>query len=153
MDIEISERLKEILAIKNWSVAEMARRCDVSRGAMEKYISGISKPGLDAFYSICVGTEVTPNWLLFGAKDHNFIDKDKLQSLLTQCAYRALDSALDKIKASESPPETLEQIKLSAIQFVWPFAKRYTHEFNKYGILRPANTTFDDSPFDRSEGD
>lgn len=51
------ERLAAIRDSRGWSIAELARRADVSKGSMESYFRG-HKPGFTALISISRATGV-----------------------------------------------------------------------------------------------
>lgn len=64
-EVDISERLREILNAKRLTVAELASRVGVSKSAMEKYLAGPSSPRAGTIIAICNEFGVTADWLLF----------------------------------------------------------------------------------------
>ncbi len=70
-DIDISERLRFLMARHRITVSEMAANAGVSKSAMEKYLAGPSSPRATAIASLCVALEVNAHWLLFGEPDND----------------------------------------------------------------------------------
>lgn len=64
-EVDISDRLREILNAKRLTVAELAARVGVSKSAMEKYLAGPSSPRAGTIIAICNEFGVTADWLLF----------------------------------------------------------------------------------------
>lgn len=60
----ISDRLKEALALRNITQAELSRKSGVDKSAICKYMKGDIKPKSESLVAIANALGVTPVWLL-----------------------------------------------------------------------------------------
>lgn len=84
-DKGLAERLRLILNERGWTQAEMAKNCDISKRALESYLSGTS-PGADGIRKIARGANVSADFLLFG--EVNLIHEDQIVRVVNAAAYR-----------------------------------------------------------------
>ena len=52
-DVDISERLRELMLQRKLTVAELANKVGVSKSAIEKYLAGPSSPRAATIVAIC----------------------------------------------------------------------------------------------------
>lgn len=67
--LDLSERLRAVMARYKLSVAELAEHAGVSKSAMEKYLAGPSSPRATAIASLCRSLQLNAEWLIFGHAD------------------------------------------------------------------------------------
>ena len=60
----ISERLREILSIRNMKQAEIVEKTGITRGAVSSYLSGRYLPKQDSIYKMAKVLNVNPAWLM-----------------------------------------------------------------------------------------
>lgn len=61
---KIKNRLREALAMRDMTGAELARRCQINKGTMSRYIRGEIIPKQSTIYKISQALGVSPAWLL-----------------------------------------------------------------------------------------
>ena len=59
-----SERLREIMSIRNMKQVEIIERTGISKGALSSYISGHYVPKQDNIYKLAEALNVNPAWLM-----------------------------------------------------------------------------------------
>ena len=70
-----SERLETLLKKRNMSQTELAKRIDVQRANIGKYLKGETIPKLDTFFTICEVLEVMPKYFYSEKKQfENYFD-------------------------------------------------------------------------------
>ncbi len=61
---QVSDRLKEALALRGITGAELGRRCGINKGTISRYVRGEVIPKQNTIYSISQALAVSPAWLL-----------------------------------------------------------------------------------------
>lgn len=67
--LDLSVILRQVMAARNLSVADMAERAGVSKSAMEKYLAGPSSPRATAIASLSRSLGISADRLMFGELD------------------------------------------------------------------------------------
>jgi transcriptional regulator with XRE-family HTH domain len=62
--VELKDRLKEALSIKQMRAADLVEKADVPKSAISFYLAGKSKPKADRLYKIAQALNVSEAWLL-----------------------------------------------------------------------------------------
>jgi len=61
---QVSDRLKEALALRDITGAELGRRCGINKGTISRYVRGEVIPKQNTIYQISQALGVSPAWLL-----------------------------------------------------------------------------------------
>ena len=61
---KIKNRLREALATRDMTGAELARRCNINKGTMSRYLRGDIIPKQSTIFRISQALGVSPAWLL-----------------------------------------------------------------------------------------
>jgi len=64
--MNISDRLRQTLDKKEWSIKKLSDVCDIPYRTTQDYLHGKTSPGAEALRKLCRGLEVSADWLLFG---------------------------------------------------------------------------------------
>lgn len=107
--LDVSDRLRLLMATHKLTVSELAERAGVSKSAMEKYLAGPSSPRATALASICLSMGVSADWLLLGHDD----DLYRVQSM----ALSVIISMLDDLKREGALNEQFEALPFGSKQW------------------------------------
>ncbi len=68
MELDISNRLRQLRDSRGWTVSEMSYRTGIPKRTLDKYMAreGASMPGLEALALLSKGLGVSLDWLVFG---------------------------------------------------------------------------------------
>lgn len=66
---EFKDRLREALEKRGMSNAELARRAEMDKGAITRYLKGENQPGSNAIAKMAEALNVRPGWLIGGEGD------------------------------------------------------------------------------------
>lgn len=86
-DLDISVRLRMLMASEKLTVAELAAMAGVSKSAMEKYLSGPSSPRATALASLAANLGLSLEWLLFGYSEN---DRVRIRNLSMSAMFQLL---------------------------------------------------------------
>lgn len=137
----VPQRLRQIMSERDWTIAQMAETCDVSRSAMEKYLKGVQSPGMEAILSICDGCGVSPNWLLLGLKDPiqhvEMVSREEIAPIdVAEIAGSQSALILSDIANHLECSKSLEEVRAFAklLRERWPhtFAFKISLEYSEY---------------------
>lgn len=109
---DVQARIVELRVRNGWSVAEMARECDISRGALEKYIRGTARPAFESIWKICKRTGCTPNWLVFGVDMDKTAIHDALVAACTHSGHTVVQRVLSLIDEGNTAAQIAEKLRL-----------------------------------------
>jgi transcriptional regulator with XRE-family HTH domain len=91
-EIDLSIILRQIMAARRLSVAEVADAAGVSKSAMEKYLSGPSSPRLVALASLSRALDLSMDRIVFGEIDPN-------EELVFTIAFREMRMLISDLKS------------------------------------------------------
>lgn len=113
-----SERLKQIMSIRNMKQVDLIERTGINKGALSSYISGRYLPKQDNIYKLAVALDVNPAWLMgldvpmevpefepleLSEEIKEAIEKFKAYSIAPPEIKAAIDSLLEASKALRIP--------------------------------------------------
>lgn len=104
--LDLSGRLRMLMASQKLTVAEMSQRAGVSKSAMEKYLAGPSSPRATAIASLCASLKVSADWLLFGVDD----DLWRVQN----SSLAVIFALLEDLKRSGPLSDTFQALELGS---------------------------------------
>lgn len=104
--LDLSDRLRLLMASHKLTVGEMAEKAGVSKSAMEKYLAGPSSPRAASVASICAALNVDADWLLLGRESDLF----NLQSI----AFGEMLRLLEDLKRDKELSETYQRLELGS---------------------------------------
>ena len=84
-----SERLREIMSIRNVKQADIIEKTGINKGALSSYISGRYVPKQDNIYRLAKALDVNPAWLM-GLDVPMEVVKDTPQSYVIRELYKNL---------------------------------------------------------------
>lgn len=90
-ELDLSGRLRLLLASEKLTVGELATAAGVSKSAMEKYLAGPSSPRATALASLAANLGLSLEWLFFGYSDN---DRKRMRDF----AVRAIFQVMQDIK-------------------------------------------------------
>ena len=64
--MNIEQRLREIILLKNNSLKEFSEKADIPYITLQQYLAGNRKPGMDALIKIGIQLNISIDWLLTG---------------------------------------------------------------------------------------
>ena len=62
--VEIKDRIKEALAIRQMTASELANKSGINKGGISKYINGLIIPKQNAIGAMAQALDVSPAWLM-----------------------------------------------------------------------------------------
>lgn len=75
------DRLREILASRGMTSAELSRRCDLDKSALCRYMKGTVNPKPNAVKTIASALGVSPSWLLGFDDEPKLVDIPPIEKL------------------------------------------------------------------------
>lgn len=120
-DMTIADRIRQAREEKNLSKAELSRRLDLGRQAVQAWESGTAKPDSENLLKLASVLEVRPEWLVRGGAAFKMIAK-------TETAFDE-DRMLDVIEAVEQwlEDELLEMDKPDKAKLVVAVYDHFSH--------------------------
>jgi transcriptional regulator with XRE-family HTH domain len=109
-ELDISSRLRVLMAEDKLTVGELAAAAGVSKSAMEKYLAGPSSPRATAIASLCANLGLSVEWLLFGYADN---DRVRIRNL----GFGALFQLMQDLKTPGDLRDAFERAKLGSKEF------------------------------------
>ena len=103
-EIDLSIILRQVMAARRLSVADMAKAAGVSKSAMEKYLSGPSSPRLVALASLSRSLGLSLDRIVFGEIDPN-------EELVFTIAFREMGKLISDLRSDESLRDTFSTLE------------------------------------------
>lgn len=103
-ELDLSERLRVLMAVEKMTVSELSQAAGVSKSAMEKYLAGPSSPRATAIASLCANLGLSVEWLLFGYSDN---DRTRVRDL----AFSAMFQLIQDLKADPALRSAFESLE------------------------------------------
>ena len=103
-ELDLSERLRELMRTHGLTVGEFATLAGVSKSAMEKYLAGPSSPRATAIASICQNLGANAQWLLMGIPDDDLL-------IVRGVIEDALSDILNELKQGGEVAEPFRQLE------------------------------------------
>jgi transcriptional regulator with XRE-family HTH domain len=94
-EVDISTRLRQIMAVRRMSVSDLAIAAGVSKSAMEKYLAGPSSPRLVTLISLSKALKLSLDMLVYGEIDPH-------EELLYGIAFQQFTSVISDLKTDPS---------------------------------------------------
>lgn len=107
--LDLSDRLRLLMASHKLTVSEMAEKAGVSKSAMEKYLAGPSSPRATSIASICAALNVDADWLLLWRESDLFT----LQSL----TFGAISALLEELKRDGKLSSEFRRMELGSLEW------------------------------------
>ena len=109
-ELDISVRLRMLMASEKLTVAELAAMAGVSKSAMEKYLAGPSSPRATAVASLAANLGLSLEWLLFGYSES---DRVRIRNL----SMSAMFQLLHDLKSPGEVRESFNALEVGSKEF------------------------------------